>query len=377
MPDVLLAGAFGQGNPGDEALLSAFLRSLPPGRVQVASSDPAATATHHGCDAFAPTPSAVARELARSDAVVVGGGTVFKLLHAASGRARHALLRNALLLAHGARTLGMPVLLVGVGVGDLSTRWSQRITRSLVRGADLLVLRDEESADVLTGIGAPAPFRVGTDPAWTVLDEPRETEFGVDATSRTAVIVVSHLAGGTELPRAVADWVRVLRDLGLRVRLQPWQAGEPSNGDGDLARRVAARVGDDVDVVEPPADLADARRQFAGARLVIGMRYHALMAAAAAGVPFVAVDHELKLGALARRFGQPCVAPTEPPAHMAAAARAALDGPPPARSMVLEQIALAEEGFRLLRLVLEGGGAPDADELRGLPLEPAPWEVAQ
>ncbi len=372
MPDVLLAGAFGQGNPGDEALLTAFLRALPPGRVAVTSRDPRATEARHCCDAFAPNGRDAMRELRRADAVVIGGGSVFKTLHPSTGRAPHSLLANTTLVARGARALGKPLLLIGVGVGNLTSHRSQRLSRKLVRAADVLVLRDEESADVLTGIGAPAPFRVGADPAWTLLDDPPVRNQHEPGT--TAVVALSHLAGGLELPRLVAEWIRVLQAAGLHVVLQPWQA----NGRGDdrrLARQVTARVGD-VDVVDPPADLVDAREQIAGAGLVLGMRFHALMAAAGAGVRFVAVDHELKLGALARRFSQPTVAPTESRDRMAGAVADALAGPTPGVSELLEQVALAEEGFRLLRLVVEGG-APDPDELRGLPLEPAPWEVPQ
>jgi polysaccharide pyruvyl transferase CsaB len=369
VPDVLLAGAFGQRNPGDEALLRSFLRALPGGRVVVTSSDPTATANSHACEAIPSSrPHIVLRELKRADALVVGGGTVFKSLHPSSGRGPHALLRNATLLAAAARVLGRPVLMTGVGVGSLATRPSQRLSRRLVRSADLLVLRDEESAAVLTGIGAPAPFRVGADPAWTLLDEPP-----AEPRERAAVAVValSHLAGDVNLAGAVVERLRPVVDTGLALQLQPWQ----HTGDPDLAREVAAGIDGDVTVLDPPSDLADARGAFAAAQLVIGMRFHALVAAAAAGTPFVAVDHELKLGAIARRFAQPSVALTEPPARLATAVADALAGAPPSVSAVREQVALAEEGFRLMRLVLEGGSGPDSDELTGLPLEPAPWEV--
>ena len=49
MPDVVLAGAFGQRNPGDEALLRAFLGALP-GNVTVTSRDPIATRAIFGCE---------------------------------------------------------------------------------------------------------------------------------------------------------------------------------------------------------------------------------------------------------------------------------------------------------------------------------------
>ena len=65
MSSVLLVGAFGQGNPGDEALCAAFVKALASDRVVVASSDPDATARRHGVRAIANSPAAVARELRR------------------------------------------------------------------------------------------------------------------------------------------------------------------------------------------------------------------------------------------------------------------------------------------------------------------------
>jgi len=49
---VLLAGAFGQGNPGDEALLAAFTRALRDHTALAASAKPAATAAEHGIAAI-------------------------------------------------------------------------------------------------------------------------------------------------------------------------------------------------------------------------------------------------------------------------------------------------------------------------------------
>ena len=114
----------------------------------------------------APPPSPVS--CAGADAVVVGGGTVFKTLHRSTGRRPNSLLRNACLLAAAAKASGKQVALVGVGAGDLRGRQARALARWLVRRVDLLVLRDEESASALAGVGAPAPFWIGADPAWAL-----------------------------------------------------------------------------------------------------------------------------------------------------------------------------------------------------------------
>jgi polysaccharide pyruvyl transferase WcaK-like protein len=373
MPDVVLVGAFGQRNPGDEALLRAFLDALPPGRVTVATSDPCATRTAFDCETISSRQLCeIATAVRRTDAVLVAGGTVFKTLHPHTRRNPHELLRNTLLLARSTRALGKRLVMVGVGAGALASRRAQRLSRRLVPCADLLVLRDEESAAVLTAIGAPAPFRVGADASWTLLDPPTATGARPTRGGDRVVVALSELAGGPELADVLAAHVRALRAEGVRVELQPWQL----EGDLVLARAILRRVGEDVPVLDPPLDLADAREGFRDVGIVVGLRFHALVAAAATGVPFVAVDHELKLGALARRFGQPIVSLSERPERFARIVVDALrdaHAPPPA--VAQRQIALAEESFRLLRLVLEQGQSADPDALAGLPLEPAPWEV--
>src|SRR5438477_12316067 len=142
MRTVLLAGAFGQANPGDEALLSAFLRHIPGRRVVVTSSDPDETRRTHGCDAVASHRAAdVVRAAAAVDAVVFAGGSIFKLLHPSTGRSAHELLRRGLALAAGARMVGKPVCMIGVGTGRLDGTFAKLLTRSLAKRASVLVLR--------------------------------------------------------------------------------------------------------------------------------------------------------------------------------------------------------------------------------------------
>jgi polysaccharide pyruvyl transferase WcaK-like protein len=364
---VFLAGAFGQGNPGDEALLAAFHRALPGHLPVAASSDPAGTIAAHGVEAVRRDDIArVAHAIARSDAVVVAGGTVFKALHPSSGRPALALLRQAAALAAVTKALRKPLALVGVGADTLYGRAARRLARAIVHAADLLVLRDDESAAELAAIGAPTPIRVGADAAWTLLPDPPPPTSSGPTTSfergRPVVVALSHLAGGRDVGERLAEGLRPLVATGLPVRLDPWQ---PS-GDAELAAEVATRLGGVAELAAPPTDLLAARDSIVGARLVIAQRFHSLLAAASAGVQAVAVAHEPKLAGLARRLGQPEVAPGAPFAG-------ALDAAPPAREAVRRERALAEEGFRLLRVLLARGRSEEAAEIDGLALRPEEW----
>jgi polysaccharide pyruvyl transferase CsaB len=358
---VLLVGAFGQGNPGDEALCAAFTSALSSDRVVVASGDPAATARRHRVRAIDNSPVAVARELRRCDAVVVGGGTVFKTLRRSTGRHANALLRNACLLAVAARASGKQVAFVGVGAGDLRGRQARALARWLVRRADLLVLRDEESASALAAVGAPAPFWIGADPAWA-LRSPAAGRAGAPPTRDGVTVALSHHAGDDGLFAALAE---ALAPLGedQPIRLQPWQ-----EGDIEIAARLGARLGGSATIVATPTDLDAATASFAADRLVVSLRFHALVAAARAGTPFLAVSHEPKLAGLSRRLQQVSVPVHAGAEVVAASLERALDTDPPSLAAVAGEVAAAEHTLQLLRLLLDGGEIAEPSSLAALPL---------
>jgi len=363
---VFLAGAFGQGNPGDEALLAAFTRGIGHHDAVVASTDAAATTAEHGIAAVGRDDvTAVAREIRRADAVVIAGGTIFKALHPACGRPPLSLLRRTAALAAVTRALRKPLALVGVGAAPIQGVGARGLVRAIVRAADLLILRDDESAGHLADIGAPTPFRVGADPAWILVPDPEPQR----AADGPVVVALSHLAGDRYLAGHLAAGLEPIADAGIPLRLDPWQP----DGDIELATEVATRLGGRAEIATPPADLREARDDMTAARLVIAQRFHALVAAASAGTPVLAVAHEPKLSGLAGRLDLPLVAPESPPHSFADSVLSALAAPPADAELVrLERVA-AEEGFRLLRVLLARGRSDEAADLDGLTLRPEEW----
>jgi polysaccharide pyruvyl transferase WcaK-like protein len=369
---VFLAGAFGQGNPGDEALLTAFKRGLDDWPVIATSDDPDGTRDEHGVKAVHRfNTRKVAAHVARSRGVVFAGGTVFKALHPACGRQPHALLGRGLALALGARAFGKPLALVGVGADAVEGRRARGMSREIVNRSHLLVLRDEESAEMLERTGAPSPMRVGSDLSWTLFEAPDEPPAPV--ISERVVIALSHLAGGRTLASDIAAGLEPLVQAGLTPVLQPWQTlADGETDDVELANAVLAEL-PGAELAQAPRSIFDARRAFAEVGLVVGFRFHSLVAAAAAGVPFVAVAHEPKLGALARRLGQPCVEPRELRHCLAPVVLGALGHPAPSVDAVRAEIDAAEETMRLLRVLLSAGRTHESTDVDGLKLAPEGW----
>lgn len=368
MASVVLAGAFGQGNPGDEALLEAFVHALPDRDVVATSSAPDHTITRHDCDAVSTRPADVRRAVVNADALVVAGGTVFKELHPRSGRRAPALLERAAVAVVGARAARKPVALVGVGAAPMSGQRSRALARLLVHAADLTVLRDEESALVLRELGAPSPFRVGADPAWTVVDpDLARREMGHDG---RIVVVPSVFASASDaaLVRHLTAALLPLASAGLPLALLPWSDGGGAD-ERPVAEVVARRVG--AEILPPPVDLRHARDLLRRSSLVVGFRFHALVAAAAAGARFLAVSHEPKLAALARRLGQPAISATSSADELATViVDAAGYGAPPSPTAVRREVERAGEMLKLLRILLSDTDELDPAAFADVPLFP-------
>ena len=103
----------------------------------------------------------------------------------------------------------------------------------------------------------------------------------------------------------------------------------------------------------------------------LAQRFHALVAAASAGVPALAVAHEPKLAGLARRLGQPAVRGRRAPATLIAARASPLDGAPPPAAVGRERA--RPRSFRLLRVLLARGRSDEAVDVDGLALRPEEW----
>jgi polysaccharide pyruvyl transferase WcaK-like protein len=377
VPTALLAGAFGQRNPGDEALLTSFTDALPGWRTIVTAANPAAVADRRGRAIPSTAPDALSAALA-ADAVIFAGGTVFKTLSPATGRHRHALLARGVALARGARLLGRPVALVGVGAGLLPDRRARLLARMLATSADMLVLRDEASAQILADAGVPQPMRIGADAAWTLFAPPVGSGSVGRPERGPLVVTLSRHAGGARhvptLAAGIAELLASRTDVDGIV-LEPWQVGGPERDDdlelaGQMRRalRVAART--DVTIAPSPESVRAASASYRQARVVLGQRFHSLIAAAAAGTPFVAFAHEAKCAALAARLGQQSLRPGGAIRDVAPTIARALDGPAPDRADVAGLIHTAETMLELMRSVVQRGSGGYPRDLRALRLEP-------
>jgi polysaccharide pyruvyl transferase WcaK-like protein len=365
VPSALLAGHFGPSDAGEAATLGAFERALPEWTPVLASTDPQATHAAHGCGTVdARRPSALVRAAARADATVFAGWSI-------EGEAARPGLRTAVAVVSAAKLRRRPTALLGISARAGGSAWERRLSRLLLGEADLVVLRDELSARHLEGAGVRGPHRIGTDPAWLDVHD-RRAERPAHR-PRSVVVAIEARSCPPHLVARLGEALRRLAAGDVEVELQPWRDSSSDGADHGLVAELAGRIEEPVRVLRPPAELGAGERSPAGAGAVVALGSHALIAAAAAGVPAVAVACEPATAGLARRLDQPLVDADAEPAEIADAIAAALVHEPPRPNAVAGQIATAEEGFRLLRLLLsEGRSEDETGELSGLPLRRGP-----
>ncbi len=325
---VVLAGYYGFGNTGDEAILASILKGLrrrAPGTVfVVVSGDPEATKSRHGVDAvgWRDLP-ALSSCVARSDVVLVGGGGLFQDYWGLDTKSlltpRHgeiAFYAGPVVLAALARK---PALLYGLGFGPLSSPEARRYARAVADAAVHVSVRDDASRELLRAAGVPeARITVTTDPAFALEPaadapspadlcraagvEPRGPILGVAL--RPWSLGVEQAAWESEVAAALQGF---LDETGGTVLFVPFEKS-PWTGKDDFeqAARIAAALParDRAAVLGEPRPPREVAAILSGCDLALGMRLHSLVFAAMGGVPVVGLSYDPKVTALLSRLGR-------------------------------------------------------------------------
>lgn len=301
--EVLVAAWVGSTNLGDELVFRGLCRRLATlgTGVTAVSLAPVATRAAHGVAAIDHRDVAgLVRATRRADAVVLGGGGLVQDSTSAFNLPYH-LSRLV-----PARLGATPLAVVGIGAGPLRGRLGRGLAGAALGAARVATTRDLASAELLRGLGV-SPVEVSADlalslPVPEVAVEDRLVACLRPWTERRGGLPVALRRPGDDVaPWFVAAMAEALdaaaRATGLAVRLVAFQADR----DGPLHDRVAERLSVPVTTVRPGLD--DVVGEVARGRVVVAMRYHALVSAVLGGRPALALSYDPKVGSLATDVG--------------------------------------------------------------------------
>ena len=307
---IVISGYYGFSNTGDEAVLSAIISGLKSRfgggvEITVLSSSPEETANLHEVRALPrSSTSQAARALKQCDLLISGGGSLIQ--DATSFRSLVYYLSVIVLAKYHRRR----VMILGQGIGPLRRSASRRLVRKVLNRADLITVRDDQSAVLLQELGiCRPPIRVTADPTFLLEACPAEesirllAEAGLSDTDDIVAVSLRRWPEAPEIERATIEALGTLaRTLPAKFLLVAMQTPD----DELLGRRVAQAVG------MPQVIAAQSRpwtaEQLLGVlgrcRLVVGMRLHALIFAAAVGVPFLGIMYDPKVEQFVAATGQ-------------------------------------------------------------------------
>ncbi len=343
---VVISGAYGKGNGGDNAILSAICAQLhqidPDLPICALSRDPAETRRCADIDAiYTFHILRIARRLRHTRLYISGGGTLMQ-----DATSTRSLLYYLFSIRQAARH-GCRVMLYGCGIGPISRRGNRkRAARVLNHCAELISVRDHYSRDFLKELGVTKPeIHLTADPA--LLINPPDSallraslrEDGLEENTRYMMLAVRPWHGFEERTGAFA---RAAEYAFHRYGLTPLLYCMEPNRDQAAVKAVAAQLHCPYLLLNVASDgnhvIATVRRM----ALVLSMRLHPLIFAAGQGVPVVGVVYDPKVSGFLDDLGQHCYLPLEEVTEQALCAQidSALGG-----------ATAAEENIRQLRLL--------------------------
>src|SRR5688572_18301017 len=159
---LLLAGYFGSGNLGDDAMLLGFVHSLGEGfEITVLSGGPEETFRNYGLRSVPKMDmKEVDQAIKKCDALVFPGGSIFQDVTSLRSVAYYSQLVKK------AKSARKRVFLLGQGVGPLNRFLGKRMAASAFNAADVIAVRDPGSAISLKNLGVKGNIRLTADPAF-------------------------------------------------------------------------------------------------------------------------------------------------------------------------------------------------------------------
>ena len=305
---VVICGAYGRGNAGDDAILEAILQEMrgidPDMPVTVISKDPKSTRlTYRVRSVSRMNIPAWRRAMKRAKLYINGGGSLIQ--DVTSRRSLWFYLHNI----QSAKRSGCQVQMYGCGIGPVTRENHRKLAAEVLnRSVDAITLREPDSLDELRAMGVTEPeILLTADPALTLR---RASDDETDSVLLRAGIPPH----GRYICFALRQWKGFEGKAPLFAKaakyayetygLTPVFAAVEKHQDPIAARQAAAGL----DIPHYFLDDAGGAGTIIGAlsrmELVVAMRLHALIFAAGQGIPLAGVVYDPKVSAFLRYIGQ-------------------------------------------------------------------------
>ena len=305
---VLICGAYGMENGGDEAILEAIvgeMRAIDPDMpVTVLSRTPELTAKKYGVASLHmfDLPGFL-RVMKGCTLYINGGGSLIQ--DVTSSRS----LWYYLYTLRAAKRRGCRVLMYGCGIGPVSRPRNRSVAKRYIdRYVDEITLREENSLDELRSFGVTRPrITVASDPALTLLPAPegevdeKMRSLGLDPNGAYVCFCLRSWEGFGERADCFA---RAADYVFERYGMEPVFLSVNTRSDGAAAQSAARTISAPCRIIAEPMPTDMTIGIISRMRAVVSIRLHGLIFAASQAVPSVGIAYDPKVSAFLDYIGQ-------------------------------------------------------------------------
>jgi polysaccharide pyruvyl transferase CsaB len=293
---LLFAGYIGCGNLGDDAIMLGLAHQLGNDyEITVLSGSPSDTQRNYGFDAVPRRDmKAVADAIGKCDALVFPGGSIFQDATSVMSVKYYSDLVSA------AKKAGKKVLLLGQGVGPLTSFFGKRMAAGAFNSADVISVRDPQSMQALKDLGVKKAPRVAADGAFllpTPREEAEEMSFGVGG-MKTVAIAPRPLDKKADVSTLFGEFCRLLYQSGAMPVLLEMDREE----DGPLIEEIHKKQGGRIPQIRKLQTPMQVQQRIRRMDAVVALRLHAGILAATVGVPPFMISYDPKVSAFARQL---------------------------------------------------------------------------
>jgi polysaccharide pyruvyl transferase CsaB len=295
LANLLLSGYFGCGNIGDDAIMLGMVHGLGSTShdIVVLSGNPDETMRNFGLrGAPRKDMNRVKQEIDWCDALVYPGGSIFQDVTSFASAAYYSQLVKM------AKAKKKKVILLGQGVGPLKGFLGKRAAAAAFQMADVIAVRDPQSAEALKELGIKSNVRITADCAFLLArpeDHADKQGFNVGNMKSVGISVRPH-GKSKEIIQLFAEFARML----FQNNYMPVLIEMDRNDDGPLMLEIAKVQGGkipDIRKLQTPQQL---QQRLARMDSLVAMRLHAGILGVTAGIPPLMVSYDPKVTAFAK-----------------------------------------------------------------------------
>ncbi len=304
---VIICGAYGMGNAGDDAILEAIvgeMRQIDPFMpITALSRKPKETRLKYSVDSVHMFDiPAFHRAMSGTKLYLSGGGSLIQ--NVTSRRS----LWYYLYTISVAKRLGNAVMMYGCGIGPIVDNRDEKLIRRILNNdVDIITLREKHSLSELERLEVRGPeLIVSSDPALSLPASSEDkvdevfAKYGLDPNGKYVCFSVRSWKGFEEKAQAFADTADFVAE---KMGLTPVFLLINRMEDGAATETVRRLMRTETAVISEPMDSALTIGFLSRMKTVVSMRLHGLIFAASQGVPIVGVSYDPKVTAFLDSVG--------------------------------------------------------------------------